>query len=70
MGDMNIDTSKKADSRPRYLLNFLKNHRFEELYEIKEPTFRQHSGKGSSRIDYIFMNHHLRDRLHKGEYKV
>ena len=70
MGDLNIDTSKKADSRTRYLLNFLKNHRFEELYKISEPTFRQHSGKGSSRIDYIFMNHHLRERIHKGEYKV
>ena len=69
-GDFNIDTNKKHDSRSRYLVDFLKLHHLEEPFKITEPSFTQHNGRGSSKIDYIYINQHLRQRASCIEYKL
>ena len=69
-GDVNVDLNKKHDSRTRYLAEFLKTHHLHEPITIKDPTFRQHSGNGCSKIDYIFINQKLKDNSHHIEYKI
>ena len=70
LGDVNIDLNKKIDSRAKYLQNFLKQHGFREPIHITEPTFTQHSGKGSSKIDYVFLNLHLMTLVDRVEYRI
>jgi endonuclease/exonuclease/phosphatase family metal-dependent hydrolase len=69
-GDFNIDTSKNVDSRTRYFTRFVKNNDLQEVFKIEQPTFRQHSGKGHSKIDYIFINNKLKEAMSTAEYKV
>ena len=56
------------DSRAKYLINFINENKLKEVIPIKEPTFNQHSGKGQSQIDYIFINQALQNIMVKAEY--
>ena len=69
LGDLNIDLNKKLDSRAKYLADFLKSHSFREITEITQPTFRQHSGNGQSKIDYIMVNQHFLSLITRATYQ-
>ena len=70
LGDLNIDLNKKLDSRAKYLADFLKSHSFREITEITQPTFRQHSGNGQSKIDYIMVNQHFLSLITRATYQL
>ena len=70
LGDLNIDTSKQLERRARYLVDFCKRFGFKEPFQLTQPTFKQHSGNGSSRIDYIRLNNQLRAQLQRAEYHI
>ena len=69
-GDFNVDIHGKVDPRTKYFKNFINENALKEPITIKAPTFKQHSGNGQSKIDYIFINKELQNILIKAEYKI
>ena len=70
VGDFNIDIHGKQDVRTRYFINFIKENNLREAFNMHEHTFHQHSGKGSSKIDYIFYNPPLQQKVKSAEYRT
>lgn len=69
-GDFNIDLSGAQDSRTKYFKDFICINHLTEFKGIDTPTFTQHSGKGHSKIDYIFVNPHLHNIIESAKYEV
>ena len=54
-GDFNIGLNCKQDSQTKYFKRIIKDNKIKEVITMKQPTFHQHSGKGESNINYIFI---------------
>lgn len=70
LGDFNIDLDTQKDNRASYLVKFLKENKLLESNQIHGPSFRQHSGRGQSRVDYIFLNEKMRRSIVSSEYNI
>ena len=69
-GDYNVDLHKSNDARVKYFKKFLATYNLAEAYPLSSPTFKHHNGQHCSKIDFIFMNESLRNKLVAVEYKV
>ncbi len=70
VGDFNVDIGKCNDSRVKYLKKTLASFHLSEALPLSSPTFRHHNGQHKSKIDYIFLNDLLREKVKSVVYRV